>query len=220
MCMLGLVLLIAGGSRGPLVGFVFSLGIFYLSINFSWRKLRSLLFIVLGVVFFIFVAKYAQDSINSSALDRFLNAFNFGSVASQSIESRVNMMESALQLFFEYPILGVSIIEPGSGWYPHNIFLEILMSTGLVGGVCFITLVVLLVKSAFVILNYQYSMFWLVLLFSQAFVTSMTSGAVWGVSTFWILLACIIMSGGVISRQVGRTRETIRRHRKYVPRSV
>ena len=144
------------------------------------------------------IATIFQQSFNSSALDRFVNVFNFDSTFSQSTLVRLLAYQSSWNLFIEYPIIGSTIIDPATGFYPHNISLEILISSGLIGGVCFLMLLILTYLGALKIYRYRYDMFWIVLLLIQQFLLSQTSGAVWGASTFWVLLAAVILANQVI----------------------
>ena len=66
-------------------------------------------------------------------------------VTSEGAFAREYLMPKALQIWLEYPILGIGVgdfsIAAGLGdlsEYPHNIFLEILSETGMVGLVLFV----------------------------------------------------------------------------------
>lgn len=198
--LLGIALVLLGGSRGPMFAFSLALFILYISIRLPSRKLLISGYLVIGLFVSILLGQLLQDAFQISAFERFLNVFNFDSTASQSTEARIFLYRSSWQVFMDSPFFGSSIVEPITKYYPHNIFLELLMSTGILGGIVFLTIIVLTIRSSLIIHRYSYSMFWLVLLYVQECVLAMTSSAVWGAGSFWASTAAIIATASILKK--------------------
>lgn len=130
---LGLFLLFIGGSRGPLI----SLTIVICLILFSrLNSLKVYIYVlIVGILVYLFSSNFQLFE-----LDIFKRILN------NDIDSfdRMGHWQSAISQFLNNPFFGDKIFDNYLGSYPHNILLEILMSTGLLGFLLF----VLSIKSA------------------------------------------------------------------------
>lgn len=117
------LLLIAGNTRSAFLGLAVA-GTILLS---KQRPLQSL--VSFGTILVIVSAK---SHLFSHVMSRFSDTI-------QSGEYGRNDWQRAFDEFYSYPLIGGAIEK---GMYPHNIFLEILMSTGLIGFVLFISSVI------------------------------------------------------------------------------
>jgi O-antigen ligase len=100
--------------------------------------------------------------------------------------------ESAINQFLSHPVLGDKYITDYDMYYPHNIYLEVLMSSGVIGGFLFFTgLMLVLVKILKVIrLQQQYLLpFCIVLVLVMFF--RLTSGALYMSPDFWVMIGLI-----------------------------
>jgi len=129
------VFLFLTGTRGALVSLAFASSLYILF--FAPVKNSTRILFILGAI----LASVIVILTNPSLLRyRIL----FFSAASVSIRMRLIIWKEALQLFLEHPFFGVgtggfSVHLPQyfSGWYPHNIILEILSEHGIVGFIIF-----------------------------------------------------------------------------------
>jgi len=121
---LSLILFFLGSSRGSMIALVTSAGLFVLYGSYSIR-IKALFVTILSVPILIYGAYLSGSSI----FGRIESTFESGD------EGRNLLWTNAWNEFVNYPFLGRRI---EIGFYPHNIFLETLMSIGIVGFLLFI----------------------------------------------------------------------------------
>lgn len=170
---LSLYLMILSGSRGPLLALLLCLFMFFLFRSSTKVK------IALGGVFLFFIAvfiRFVQDIIAiAPALARFNPTSDAGYM---SVGIRLEQYMSAIDIFTDNIFFGGSLLEQAHNYYPHNLFLELAMSTGLVG-----IIIVLLLASFTVIkawklpdsqkwINFLTLYFFLSMMFSASIATS------------------------------------------------
>jgi len=98
-----------------------------------------------------------------------------------------------MEQFDRSPLLGDSLVESTLRFYPHNAFLESMMTTG-IGGLMLLTVSVLVAGvSAFRALRDPVSR-WLGLLFVQQLIGAQTSGSLYLDQSFWAMLFLVIGS--------------------------
>lgn len=129
------------GSRSPLIIFVVILMyIFYLYVKN--KKLKLSTFLTLGAVlisitaliFYIISSNVLEDF---STIQRFVNLTE-ASKHGEVIDPRELEWASAWTQFLSSPIIGDQIVTTYDYFYPHNIYLEVLMSLGIFGGILFL----------------------------------------------------------------------------------
>jgi O-antigen ligase len=106
---------------------------------------------------------------------------------------RIYMWESAWQQFKSSPVLGDRFINNIDKTYSHNIILDSLMSTGLLGTIPFLFYLAMPFLMFYKLNKTRKRQLLIVfILFLATFMLSMTSGGLFTVSEFWILSALII----------------------------
>jgi O-antigen ligase len=130
---LSFIMLFLGSSRGSLVVLIISL-----LVLLYFQKTKVKLFLVPVIFMTIPLIQYGADLVGSNIFERVDNTITFGS----KLSFRNEVYNLAFNEFIENPFIGGRI--EVNGTYPHNIFLEILMSMGILG---FILFLVLLIKS-------------------------------------------------------------------------
>ena len=143
---------------------IFSLFFIYFFILFfkNQKKLSSLISILISLVFLLFFL----NSSSSVTSEKFFNPFNLNQ--DQSYNQRVSYYIGSLSLFKEKPIFGHGIgawkteslknnvtdtndiIIP---YYVHNDFLQMLMETGVLGFISYVTIFILILINLFKILH-------------------------------------------------------------------
>ncbi|WP_150121347.1 O-antigen ligase family protein, partial [Sulfitobacter sp. HI0023] len=185
---LGALLTIYANSRGPLVALVAALGLMLvagvqkrrtwwlvfamgLASAFAWRTIAEVLF--------------ANDGI----FDR-ISAIQAGNDLSSIY--RMISFAGAWDQFTQNPIFGNAIEEQRTQYYPHNVLLESLMATGLIGSIPFIGITVLALYSAWRILRRGAGDLWIGLLTVQYITAHQFSGALYNSTTMWMTIALAI----------------------------
>ncbi|NVK74118.1 MAG: O-antigen ligase family protein [Oceanospirillaceae bacterium] len=189
------ILVYVSGSRGPLVSlflvlFISFSGVLKFTQNGIWAR-KSILIVMTLALIFAPIIFYTLDLGLSdfTALDRILSV---GGGEDNSGNKRLEMWSRGLAVFNENPILGGALEDEHYKLYPHNIFIESFMSTGLFGG--------LLISSTLVYASFATSRFQsfcsicepMKYLFIQYLVAAFFSGAIWTGSAIFVLLFSII----------------------------
>jgi len=177
--LLSLVPFLLGASRGSVFAMVLALVLIIFFHKSAKHKLKVLLLIII----FGFVVGYTAAKTESAVFTRVFNISEDVKIGDQSA-IRLLMWESAWEQFLKSPIIGDSIqsvIPP----HPHNIILEVLMSTGLIGFIPFISLLLITLKKGIKIIKYRPEHVWVFILFFQGLIQNMFSGAVYAAIFYW-----------------------------------
>ncbi|WKT73381.1 O-antigen ligase family protein [Acinetobacter variabilis] len=179
---LGLYLMILANSRGPIVGF-FVVLIFITLKYIDIRILLKSMFVLIS----LFIVFYFVNLDELLVGNRF---FDSNSVETALEDSRVYIYKNSLNIFFDNPLLGSNIIDPISRLYPHNLFIESLISTGLIGGIFYSTGVLILLYAS--MRKVPNDILGISILFLYNFVISLLSGAIYNSTSFWISCGIIL----------------------------
>jgi O-antigen ligase len=152
---LGVFNLLLGASRGPLLIFlVFCILIYikHLKISKLTPKyiLISLLSYYMAFTAILFFVKDIEESFMFKRSTIFIEQRQ-----KQQKEVRDYIWASAINQFKRSPAYGDKYIEEYDNFYPHNIFLEVLMSTGVLGGVFFYSFFLIVMYRVFIIYFYE-----------------------------------------------------------------
>jgi O-antigen ligase len=99
--------------------------------------------------------------------------------------SRSRVTRAAITQFMENPIFGSGMAEQETGDYPHNLWIEAFMATGVVGGVAMLVVTLKALKACMLVIKTQRQGAWVGLIFLQYLVAGLFSGAIWGSTAFW-----------------------------------
>ncbi|GAB00135.1 O-antigen ligase [Acinetobacter sp. NBRC 100985] len=160
-----------GASRGSLLVLFFTAFILMFFIDFKTR----IKFLVGGVLFSI--ALYIISvSTSSSIFTRFVNISDDVSSNSDSAV-RLLMWKDSLTEFSSNFLFG-GVIEINK-IYPHNIYIESLMSTGLIGFLCLVLSIILVSYKIFILIKFDKKYVLLAVLFANAIIQYFFSGALY-----------------------------------------
>lgn len=188
---LGFWLAVLANSRGPLVALTTSL-LFLIAARVRSKTVVIIFaMIVLVGVGFVFGEIASSPSI-AAMIDRF-QRINTGEDLSVSI--RITSFSGAWLQFLQSPIWGDAIEERLTLYYPHNVVLEALMATGVLGGLPFCILVVSSVFYSWRIVRSEKEWIWVGLISIQFVVGAMFSGAIWQSQEFWIPMVLSLVVG-------------------------
>lgn len=182
--LIGIFTILSSSARSPVLAIFIILLILLLYLN----KLKYWIFLLSFVVFFvisIFCLKQMQAS-DFEFINRMYNAIFEGNGSGRSY-----YLLKGWNIFKDNIILGGRILFE-DGMYPHNIFIEILMSMGIVGGVLFLLYFkdIRKFKVRYVREHIYYLPFFL--FFIQYCVLVLTSASIFGNMEFWSFSAVMI----------------------------
>ncbi|AYD47985.1 O-antigen ligase family protein [Arachidicoccus soli] len=162
-----ILLFLLGSSRGSILALAFCLPIFFI-----YSKLKGKLKLVLIFILAIPLITYGVMVTGSNIFERVQNSEQNGDIG------RSILWNAAKKEFLNHPILGGRI--EVSGIYPHEIFLEILMATGIVGILLFLYFFVNSFKRVAFICKRDYSNVFVFLIFLQGVAQYLVTGAIYG----------------------------------------
>lgn len=175
-----------GASRGSVIALVLPI----LFILVSMRG-RSVIFASVLSGSLIFAMILASSYLGSDVFVRISNIQQ--SIESESGEaSRILIWLSSFRQFQENPAFGNSLENLQFNFYPHNVFLEVLISTGILGFAPFFILILMAIKKCFFIARKDPRQYWIVVLFLQSLVQSTFSGALYSAS--WLALSLALLA--------------------------
>jgi len=127
------VALVAAGSRGPMVAFVFGL-VALIALAAASGRARTRLFLVAGALLMAMIL--VPFVVPGSSIGRSLSTI-LGSTSGLSSNGRSELWSQALTAFNQHPLLGVgwggfAALNPNE-LYPHNILLETATELGILG---------------------------------------------------------------------------------------
>jgi hypothetical protein len=186
--LLGLYLTVAAASRGPIVALIFVLLSYVAAFNpkRAW-KVVILLCMVLAVGYV--VAAHFQKAGDFDTLSRIAGALSGNDSA---VALREKSLTGAVSQFLDSPLIGDSLEVRSTHFYPHNVIIESLMATGIVGGIPFILVIIAGLRAAYRVVQTRSENGWVALLFIQYLVAAQFSGALYSVTPFWAFLGATI----------------------------
>lgn len=201
--LLGGLLLVGSASRGPMLALVLVTLVYLISKMSVGRIKQTVLVLAGGVASVILLAIYIE--MTGSVL--FRRVFNLAEdiATGQRSAGRLDLYYSSYLQFLRSPIIGDSFI-PDIGRYPHNLILESMMATGVIGTLVLLVLLYHSIKSSWYILKYQPKAAWVALLYLFALSGAMFSWSIYNNFLLWYSMAatigyynyCIANARGVI----------------------
>ena len=191
--LLGLFFLLLGASRGPFISTVFIIFLFIFKYNYQkkWN-----IYFILKKVFFLLAFSLLMYFISMNFEIAIFERFSFFADNLEEIQDdeRMILWRGALRQFVSNPILGDSYLEASTKFFPHNIFVEVLMSTGIFGG--FLIAAALMLTFQVTIKSYSYNIgrnpqLFLISLFYIYFISSFFSGGLFLSFELWITWALL-----------------------------
>lgn len=176
--LLGLILFAIGGSRGPIIALFLTYVIyFFVNPKKSFLKIALLTMVILFISFVSVVPKTEISLFERFNIEELRNLGN-----------RANHWEESINTIIKYPLFGNQIWQGKNLTYPHNLFLEASISTGILG---LSLLLISLLKTTKNIFLSQKNSIYRILTFTFILQTlfTMFSGAIYTNFEFWYFLA-------------------------------
>lgn len=196
--LLGIINLLIGASRGPVLFFLVLLVFIFYIVQRKKRRggIISLKFLFLSILVSLLVISIGIIAVNSEEIEIFNRI-------TQTVESRETggkeerdyEWESAWRQFKKNPILGDAFITDYDHSYSHNLFLDVIMSTGFIGLFFFVRVlyaVLLVCRRIISNIEFQGSLLVYIIIFIAHFLSGMTSGGLFMSNGFWMLSALLL----------------------------
>jgi O-antigen ligase len=110
----------------------------------------------------------------------------------QATELRLIAINGAWDQFLTSPLMGDGIEERNTGFYPHNVILEALMTTGLIGAIPFVLLLIKATHASWTIMRKHEEFIWLALIQVQYLIAAQLSGAIYQATSLWVSVAAVL----------------------------
>lgn len=178
-----------GASRGAILSLAVSLLLYGIHV-FRRETIGFKIKLLIIVSFISFALGYAAIQMGSSVFDRLLS-INDAIEEGRSSAVRIDIWKQALSQFMEFPLLGDSFVIRGFNLYAHNIVVEVLLTTGILGFIPFIFLIGRGFRSAFNVFSENPAYSWVSIMFFQCFVRMLFSGSLYSGSWFWLSLGLL-----------------------------
>lgn len=202
--LIGLFFAIRSGSRGPLLALV----TVYIFAYFA--RIKSLSVALVAVAFALFILNLAFNLMVEAigTISPILEARLIATSEERGFGSRDRYYAAAINLFLKSPVWGSQLLiefrDGSAPDYAHNILLDSLMATGILGTILLLYFLFIgLMKSNYLYKN-EHPEGWLALLLLQQILFNMTSGAFYLNPTLSALLVVILLkyrSSRYLSRQ-------------------
>ncbi len=185
--LLGLFIIIIAGSRSPFLALIFIVGLFILQLRLNKVILYGTLLLFLSTIYIyiekilLFVNSYSQVAFSRLS----------ASIEDGDTGERDSYYKAAIEQFFESPFIGGNFVLKnglGKGDYPHNLFLESLMTFGIFGGLVVFIFHFRVFYISQVVISLDGNYRFLFLLFIQFFILSSLHGSWWGATSFVFVL--------------------------------
>jgi O-antigen ligase len=162
-----------GASRGAVVALGFVAAFFLVFQGNVKHRVGLLLLVGVGVG----IASYAQEYLGSGIFTR-MAKLQSDIEAGASSAVRLVMWRDGLKQFWSAPIFGNSLQLETFRFHPHNLFVEIAISTGIFGLVAFSGFLIAIYRSAMEIVRKAPERSWVVVVFLMGFASNLFSGSV------------------------------------------
>jgi O-antigen ligase len=191
----GAVLAVASGSRGPLLALVLVVAAWLVMSPVQrsrrgWRIAARVAFAVLAIAGVTAAAVLVVEILGINPFERFIWLLE-----DDSVGYRRQALAGSMAQFAMHPWFGDALIERSTLDYPHNIYVESLMSVGLVGTLGLVVFTATAVLAALRLLRRDVDAAWLGMLCLLQVFGSLTSGALYLSDAFWALGAASIAAG-------------------------
>jgi O-antigen ligase len=199
-------------SRGPLLGVAISLLFLFFAADGSVRRNFYQFLLIGGAVALIGGASVIVDYVSTGVA-----RFQYDEQGmDDSALGRVLAWSASWDQFKETPIFGDKVFEPTQMQYPHNIFIESLISLGISGSIFLIIHIYIMFISIIHIFRNKQSRIdevIIALLAVKEFVQVQFSGAIWGNAGFWTASAFAIAVWSAQRRATQARRVSLERDR-------
>ncbi len=184
---LGLMIIMMSATKGAVLSLLFVLVIYFFTIGIP-KIFKNILFIIM----FFALTILAWKTHTVLIIERITQSIQ---TQDPSTLERLKILNQTLVNIKTDPLLGHSFLIQTAqldSFYPHNLFLEAFMTTGIIGGILFLVINITGLSEVRKILLNQKDM-WIVFIFIQFFVQTFLSYSLYSSNIYWALLMMIFL---------------------------
>lgn len=199
-----LLVMVATASKGPvlaalLVGVMAAFGRVSRGHDLGRVLVIFIVLCIVGVLLWT-AARVIEDVTSLQTVSRFA-----GVLTDPSTSDRALLARSAFEQFANSPLIGSDLVERSLRAYPHNVMLEALLTTGIIGFIPFLGLNLLAFRAAWRLVAERPALAWVGLLHVQYQVAALLAGSLIYGSVSWAMLMLPIAA-----EQIGKTADRMR----------
>ena len=179
----GLFIMYLAGSRSPLVALLVCLLFFQVNNAGLFKGLLVISLLTIPLIIFSDQIIEFLSGFGGSFINRVLATINNGNTSGRDV-----LYAGAYEQFLDSPIFGDAFVLQGgvgSGFYPHNIILEVFMATGVIGGLIFIKWIFKCLQISYKLIKVSDENSWAGVLFLQYLIYGMFSMAIFNNAGLW-----------------------------------
>jgi O-antigen ligase len=185
---LGLYVIFATGSRGPLVAMILAIAFFE-----AVKGGRAAILLAIAAMPLLATLTVDIDQLEAVLGTNLFTRFETAVAGTDaSSTGRLAQLASSWEMFLNAPLLGAALEDPTFKIYPHNIIVEAFMATGIFGGTMLIVLLGLTVRRAFQLARSNPEVSIYGALFVQYIVAAQLSGSIYTSASAWVLLGLLV----------------------------
>lgn len=184
--LISLVPFFLGASRGSIFALLLPFILMILSRGKPAENAKLLFVMFVTVVAGIYLA----ELFGSSLITRFTRTED-DIAQGNSSAVRLEMWKAGLWQFMDHPLFGDALELDAYKIYPHNIIVEVLLSTGIVGFIPFLAVLFHGFKKVILIFRHDPANGWICIVFIQSLMQNMFSGSIYGGSWLWASLGLL-----------------------------
>jgi len=188
---IGILAVGQASSRSPIFALFISLFLFFIFRKVSITK--KIFFFVVLIPVLIYqggsIVEYSKSYGFETLVTRSEKTLIEGDVSARDL-----LFIDGIDMFLDNPIIGEAFLLQkgiGKGYYPHNFFVDTLISGGIILFFLFTTIIFIVGSSSLKMLK-KNEVSWLGMFFIQYFLLGMASGALWSSKIFWVIVGLIL----------------------------
>ena len=187
----GLLLTIGSASRGPMLAVL--VGLFALAVLRPGRSLsvgvltRGLPLVLLVAGLGAMLAFFVQEFTEFRPIERVTTFMD------ESNTERSRLGVAAWLQFTESPWFGDALFERVELTYPHNVLVEALMATGILGFLAVCGIFIMMGRAILRVLLYRPDAAWVAMIALQSILVSLISGSLFQSGIFWVYATAVVV---------------------------
>ena len=191
LILIGTVPLLLGASRGSVLAILFPVILMLGSRADSTKDYLSIV-AVCFVLFAVGVGLYFNSSNLGSSLVSRVSLIGSDIEFGDSSMVRFQIYINAWKQFIDNPLIGGGLVVSPYGGYPHNLFLESFMATGVLGGICFTIYTLYCLIASLRLLRGRSDFGWVSVLFMHYLIYAQLSSSLVTNSFYWVSSAAVV----------------------------
>ena len=199
-----------GASRGSIISLFLPFALLFFRRNLA----SSILVGALQIAFILIVVAFFAERFDSALIERFTSIQEDVESEGQGA-SRMDIWHSSFQQFLDNPVFGDRLeIHGHEDTYPHNMYLEVLQTTGLIGFIPFVLLTLSGFTASINIVRNNTGYMWVTVIYTQAFAQHLFSGTIVAAAWLWASLGLVHATSVLVTSETKRQKSKFKSRKK------